>query len=248
MTWFWSQADMAPLWWHGYRHGFLTWFLAWGYMDPKTWFLPGKNHASLIWCMPWWILTRGGKKHRSCPGKTTVLVVWGLRQGLDPIRLCFGLNRTSGHSMSTEHSLHTLSRLKREIAVKLVHYCRCCTDWLLADTGKLALCSLGRRFSWSLNRTVLPILSGSREMILHCKWAPRRAKYGKPRLCSWNQYDSCAMRRAPQQTESYMTQQVTTKVAPAYDGRTSFLRMQSMIGVTSQSWNLKNVDLLRETD
>jgi hypothetical protein len=42
-----------------------------------------------------------------------------------------------------------------------------------------------------------------------------------------------------------MTQQMTMKVAPAYDGRTSFLAFdtQFMIGVTLQSWNLKNVDL-----
>ena len=37
----------------------------------------------------------------------------------------------------------------------------------------------------------------------------------------WNQYDSYTMRRAPQQPSIHMTQQMTTKVAPAYDGRTS---------------------------
>ena len=31
----------------------------------------------------------------------------------------------------------------------------------------------------------------------------------------WNQYDSYAMRRAPQQPSIHMTQQMTTKVAPA---------------------------------
>jgi len=31
----------------------------------------------------------------------------------------------------------------------------------------------------------------------------------------WNQYDSYAMRRAPQQPSIQMTQQMTTKVAPA---------------------------------
>ena len=53
----------------------------------------------------------------------------------------------------------------------------------------------------------------------------------------WNQYDSYAMRRAPQHTQIHMTQQMTTKVAPAYDGRTSFLllRMQLMTGVTLRS-------------
>jgi len=53
----------------------------------------------------------------------------------------------------------------------------------------------------------------------------------------WNQYDSYAMRRAPQQPSIDMMQQVTRKVAPAYDGRTSFfaLKMQSVTGVTSRS-------------
>ena len=43
---------------------------------------------------------------------------------------------------------------------------------------------------------------------------------------SWNQYDSYAMRRAPQQPAIHMTQQMTTKVAPAYDGRTSFFAVE----------------------
>ena len=37
----------------------------------------------------------------------------------------------------------------------------------------------------------------------------------------WNQYDSYAMRRAPQQPSIHMIRQMTTKVAPAYDVRTS---------------------------
>ena len=45
----------------------------------------------------------------------------------------------------------------------------------------------------------------------------------------WNQYDSYAMRRAPQQTQIHMTQQMTTKVAPAYDGRTSFFAYEDAI-------------------
>ena len=45
----------------------------------------------------------------------------------------------------------------------------------------------------------------------------------------WNQYDSYAMRRAPQQTQIHMTQQMTTKVAPAYDGRTSFFAFEDAI-------------------
>ena len=38
----------------------------------------------------------------------------------------------------------------------------------------------------------------------------------------WNQYDSYAMRQAPQQPQIHMIQQMITKVARAYDGRTSF--------------------------
>ena len=45
----------------------------------------------------------------------------------------------------------------------------------------------------------------------------------------WNQYDSYAMRRAPQQPSIHMTQQMTTKVAPAYDGRTSFFACEDAI-------------------
>ena len=62
---------------------------------------------------------------------------------------------------------------------------------------------------------------------------------------SWNQYDSYAMRRAPQQPAIHMTQQMTTKVAPAYDGRTRFFAFEDGIGVFCgiTDWNLKNVDL-----
>ena len=45
----------------------------------------------------------------------------------------------------------------------------------------------------------------------------------------WNQYDSYAMRRAPQQPSIHMTQQMTTKVAPAYHGRTSFFAFEGAI-------------------
>ena len=45
----------------------------------------------------------------------------------------------------------------------------------------------------------------------------------------WNQYDSYAMRRAPQQPSVHMTQQMTTKVAPAYDGRNSFFAFEDAI-------------------
>ena len=45
----------------------------------------------------------------------------------------------------------------------------------------------------------------------------------------WNQCDSYAMRRAPQQLSIHMTQQMTTKVAPAYDGRTSFFAFEDAI-------------------
>ena len=42
----------------------------------------------------------------------------------------------------------------------------------------------------------------------------------------WNQYDSFAMRKAPQQPSILRTQQMITKIAPAYDGRTSFLAFE----------------------
>ena len=42
----------------------------------------------------------------------------------------------------------------------------------------------------------------------------------------WTQFDSYAMRRAPQQPAIHMTQQMTTKVAPAYDGKTSFFAFE----------------------
>ena len=45
----------------------------------------------------------------------------------------------------------------------------------------------------------------------------------------WNQYDPYAMRRAPQQTQIHMTQQMNTKVAPAYDGRTSLFSFEDAI-------------------
>ena len=45
----------------------------------------------------------------------------------------------------------------------------------------------------------------------------------------WNQYDPYAMRRAPQQPSIHMTQQMTTKVAPSYDGRTSFFAFEDAI-------------------
>jgi len=45
----------------------------------------------------------------------------------------------------------------------------------------------------------------------------------------WNQYDPYAMRRAPQQPAIHMTQQMTTKVGPAYDGRTSLLAFEDAI-------------------
>jgi len=45
----------------------------------------------------------------------------------------------------------------------------------------------------------------------------------------WNQYDPFAMGRAPQQPAIKMTQQMTTKVAPAYDGRSSFFAFEDAI-------------------
>ena len=46
---------------------------------------------------------------------------------------------------------------------------------------------------------------------------------------SRNKYDSYAIRRAPQQPANHPTQQMTTKVAPAYDGRTSFFAFEDVI-------------------
>ena len=46
---------------------------------------------------------------------------------------------------------------------------------------------------------------------------------------SRNKYDFYAMRRALQQPASHMTQQMTTKVAPAYDRRTSFFAFEDVI-------------------
>ena len=46
----------------------------------------------------------------------------------------------------------------------------------------------------------------------------------------WNQCDSYAMRRAPQQPSIHMTQQMTTKVTPAYNGRTSFFAFEDGTG------------------
>jgi hypothetical protein len=40
---------------------------------------------------------------------------------------------------------------------------------------------------------------------------------------------SNAMRRAPQKPSIHMTQQMTTKVAPAYDGRTTFFAFEDAI-------------------
>ena len=45
----------------------------------------------------------------------------------------------------------------------------------------------------------------------------------------WNRFDSYVMRRAPQQPSIHITQQMTTKVAPAYDGRTSFCAFEDAI-------------------
>ena len=60
----------------------------------------------------------------------------------------------------------------------------------------------------------------------------------------WNQYDSYAMRRAPQQTQIHMTQQMTTKVAPAYDGRTSFFNR--LEGDAQQYKRLLDREMLRD--
>ena len=46
----------------------------------------------------------------------------------------------------------------------------------------------------------------------------------------WNAHDAFAMRRSnPQSSTIHMTQQMTTKMAPAYDGRTSFFAFEDAI-------------------
>ena len=46
----------------------------------------------------------------------------------------------------------------------------------------------------------------------------------------WNDHDTFAMRRSnPQPSTIHMTQQMTTKVAPAFDGRTSFFAFEDAI-------------------
>ena len=53
-------------------------------------------------------------------------------------------------------------------------------------------------------------------------------------------HEAFAMRRGnPQTTNIHMTQQVATKVAPVYDGRTSFLRIRRRHrrhGAASPNW------------
>ena len=46
---------------------------------------------------------------------------------------------------------------------------------------------------------------------------------------SWNQYESCTMRRGPQQPPNHMAQQVTRKVASAYEGKTSFFACEDAL-------------------
>ena len=45
----------------------------------------------------------------------------------------------------------------------------------------------------------------------------------------WNQYESYTMRRASQQGQTHMTQQMTAKVAPANDGRTCLFAFEDAI-------------------
>ena len=45
----------------------------------------------------------------------------------------------------------------------------------------------------------------------------------------WNQYDSYAMRKAPQQPSIHRTQQMTTKVAAAYYENISFFAFEDAI-------------------
>ena len=61
---------------------------------------------------------------------------------------------------------------------------------------------------------------------------------------SWNQHDSYAMRRAPQQTAVHMTQQMPAKVAPAYDSGPAL--RNRLGGDASQYKRLLNRELLRD--
>ena len=64
------------------------------------------------------------------------------------------------------------------------------------------------------------------------------------------EYESYAVGRAPQQRTVHMTQQMTTKIAPAYDGRTSFFAFEDAIDDWCDITELEaeNVDLHFETD
>ena len=86
--------------------------------------------------------------------------------------------------------------------------------------------SLQRRSSWSYQDAIAPL------QVVEGLWSfiegelqvePNMASHGYDDdddfdivdADGWNQYDSYAMRRAPQQPSIHMTQQMTTKVAPA---------------------------------
>ena len=61
-----------------------------------------------------------------------------------------------------------------------------------------------------------------------------------------HQYDSYALRRAPQQNTIHMAQQMTTRYLQhmMVEPVSLLLRMHSMAGVTLQNWNQRDVDLL----
>ena len=64
-------------------------------------------------------------------------------------------------------------------------------------------------------------------------------------------HESFAIRRGnPQTSNIHMTQQMTTKVAPAYDGRSSFFAFEDAIDdwATSQNWSQRREAQHQGTD
>ena len=61
----------------------------------------------------------------------------------------------------------------------------------------------------------------------------------------WNAPDAFALRRSnPQSSTIHMTQQMTTKVAPAYDGRTSFFAFEDAHSIAISRININKPYLL----
>ena len=148
----------------------------------------------------------------------------------------FQPNTYVGTCMSIEHIYMRPSRLKRYIQSNPVDTTSTGnTPWVKGCDAVL-----GRRPSWSILDASVPL------QVLAELWSfiegelqvePEMSRHGYDDdddfdfvdADGWNQYDSYAMRRAPQQPSIHMTQQMTTKVAPAYDGGTSFFALEDAI-------------------